>query len=125
MLSGMPQLFVYGSLKRGFSNAHWLDGQEFLAEVRTAPGYRMLDYGGFPALVLGTDSIKGELYEVGEDCLERLDILEGVAERLYERTTVRLEADAPFDVVVGYLYLREVEGLPAVGEEWHLRLDGG
>lgn len=128
----MAIVFVYGSLKLGFSNQHWLTGQRILRQVTTAPLYRMFDYGGFPALVpadrigLAGRHITGELWEVDAPTLGRLDILEGVDQGLYCRAEIRLQegvAGAGFPTAIGYLYLRDISGLPDVGDTWTQAMD--
>ncbi len=118
----MPFLFVYGSLKRGFSNHHYLHGQQFLSEVKTAPCYRMYDYGGYPAAVCVTENglrIQGELWEIDENCLLRIDQLEAVDENLYQRARADLvEPHHQWDDVVIYLYQQEIRGLRDAGEIW-------
>jgi gamma-glutamylcyclotransferase (GGCT)/AIG2-like uncharacterized protein YtfP len=74
-----PELvFVYGTLRRGGSNAFRMDGAEFVgpATVRGAL-YRISWY---PGLVLdGDDRVSGEVYRVGPDQLRALDEFEGLA----------------------------------------------
>ncbi|MBJ95723.1 MAG: gamma-glutamylcyclotransferase [Rickettsiales bacterium] len=71
-------LFVYGTLLRGQRNHHFLGGSEFIAAVRTAPVYRLVSLGSFPALrEAGNHSIPGELYAVSNTVLLRCDALEG------------------------------------------------
>ncbi len=118
----MHRLFVYGSLKRGFSNHHFLQGQTFLGEARTLPVYRMFDYGGFPALVSATAdgmAIEGEIWQIDGACLAKIDELECVDHGLYERTTAKL---APphhkLEGAILYRYLRDVSRLPDAGVVW-------
>ena len=110
----MPTLiFVYGSLKRGLSNHHWLEGQRFVGEARTAPGYRLYSLGEYPGMVEGTDSgrsIGGEVWEVDDEGLASLDILEGVAEGMYDRVPVSLLEPFAEAEVQTYLYRWGVEG---------------
>lgn len=80
-------LFVYGSLKRGRRHHAELAGARFIGAVRTAPEYRLLDLGEYPALTAGGRSIEGELYEVTGALLEELDRFEGDG---YDRALVRL-----------------------------------
>ena len=128
----MAHVFVYGSLKRGFSNQHWLKGQRFLRQASTAPLYRMFDYGGFPALVQAAElglsgrNIAGELWAVDPATLDRLDILEGVGQGLYWRAQIDLQEDhrgTGKTAAIGYLYLRDVSGLPDVGTCWTSAMD--
>jgi gamma-glutamylaminecyclotransferase len=113
----MTRLFVYGTLKRGRENHHWLSGQRFVAEARTAPGYRMFDLGGYPGLVrdAGGLSIEGEIWEVDEPGLARLDVLEDIEGGEYERVLIDLDDGSR---VEGYLYLRDVRGRQDCGASW-------
>jgi gamma-glutamylaminecyclotransferase len=87
-------LFVYGSLKAGYENAHLLAGAMSLGAVRTAPGYRLLSYfEGYPGFVRApgsSESVAGELYEVDAELLAELDAFEDCP-TLYERVSIELE----------------------------------
>ncbi len=122
-------VFVYGSLKRGFSNHHFLHGQPFVGEAKTTPSYRMFDYGGFPAVVPSPQngrSIEGELFEIDAETLVRLDWLEEIDAGLYRRGSTRLlpPMDRHGDVLI-YLYERDVSQLPDAGTVWTHALDTG
>ncbi len=116
------RLFVYGSLKRGLSNHCYLAGQRFIAEARTQPAYRMVNYGGYPGMFpVENDgvSIAGEVWEVDEPCRKRLDVLEDVERGMYALERVKLLP--PFDKareVKTYLYRWPIEGCPDAGVEW-------
>jgi gamma-glutamylcyclotransferase (GGCT)/AIG2-like uncharacterized protein YtfP len=78
MLDAPLRLFVYGSLQRGFENHAELRGAERVRAARTAPSYRLLLHGSFPALAAGgTRAIHGELYRVSAALLDALDEFEG------------------------------------------------
>ena len=84
------RVFVYGSLKRGFVHHALLDGAEREGPAETAPGYRLVLQGSYPALVPGRGgSVRGELYRVSAELLCRLDAFEGCPE-LYQRSEVLL-----------------------------------
>src|SRR5688572_19180393 len=93
MLRSMPpgeslELFVYGSLKRGFRHHDLLLGARFHGETVTAAGYQLVLLGEYPALADGGDgTVTGELYSVENELLARLDAFEGAE---YERREVRL-----------------------------------
>lgn len=87
----MVRLFVYGTLMRGERAHALLDGARFRAEVATAPGFALLDLGAYPGMVrVGAASVLGELYEVPQTMLPRLDAYEGCPE-LFERVEIGLE----------------------------------
>lgn len=119
----MTRLFVYGTLKRGGENHVHLAGQRFVGEAATGPGFTLFGMQGFPGMVRAADDtggVTGELWEVDAGTLRTLDILEGVAEGLYERVPLRLLppfADPPAEA---YLYLRSLEGRPRLGSTWRI-----
>lgn len=79
-------LFVYGTLRRGERHHDELGGSIFLRLARTACRYAVRDVAGFPALLPGTNEVPGELFEVDDALLARLDVFEGetYARRLVE-----------------------------------------
>ena len=95
-------VFVYGSLKRGEPNHHWIAAGTYLGEAQL-PGARLYDLGPFPMAVASgdpTDTIAGELYAVTPAVLAALDRFEGVP-RLYERQGWRLASGSQAWVYVG------------------------
>lgn len=114
-------IFVYGTLKRGGSNHHYMNGQRFVTEATTLPRYRLYDLGGYPGMVLDLDKglgIQGEIWEVDAAGLTALDELEDVDGGEYVRENVPLLP--PFDQTraEGYRYLRPVTGCPPLGTVW-------
>ncbi len=116
----MAKLFVYGTLKRGYSRATVLQGEEFLGTAKTAACYRLYNCGNYPGLVENTNgvSIEGELWEVSPDCLKRLDEIEGVAVGLYQRAEVSLMAPYHSEKAYTYLYLKSLAGLKDCSPRW-------
>lgn len=84
---GGIRLFVYGTLRRSFSNHERLENAPWLTAAATAPEYDVASVDGYPALVPGDRSVPGELYAATETLLERLDAFEG---ENYRRDTIRL-----------------------------------
>jgi gamma-glutamylcyclotransferase (GGCT)/AIG2-like uncharacterized protein YtfP len=114
-------IFVYGTLKRGGSNHHFLAGQTFVGEGSTEPGFRLYALDGFPGMIRRPDDregVRGEVWSIDAGCLKRLDILEDIAEGLYVREPVPLQAPFVAQTVEGYLYARSVEGRREVGSVW-------
>src|SRR5216683_3259005 len=73
----MHRVFVYGTLKGGIHNHRLLAHAKFIGHAITDQAYRMVA-GGFPIVLEGGDyAVKGEVYEVDDAMLERLDQLEG------------------------------------------------
>lgn len=81
-------LFVYGTLRRGLVNHHWLAQAQWLGESSMV-GVDLHDLGPFPMAIRGEGTVLGELYRVTESLLARLDRFEGVP-RLYRRECLPL-----------------------------------
>ena len=78
-------LFVYGTLKRGFSNHRLLEECKFVEEGCMSGV--MYSLGGFPGMVVSDglcDTVHGEVYEVTD--FTRLDQLEGYYAHAPERS---------------------------------------
>lgn len=115
------RIFVYGTLKRGLSNSHYLAGQRFIGEARTEPCYRMVDAGGYPGMYPVTQngvSIQGEVWEVDPACREKLNVLEDVAVGLYTVERVRLFAPYDQERVSTYIYRWSIMGREDAGDCW-------
>ncbi len=114
-------IFVYGTLKRGCSNHHFLTGQEFIGEARTAPGFRLYDLRGHPGIVVHADDregVIGEVFAVDAAALVRLDGLEGLAEGIYRRELLPLLPPFANQGIEGYIYNRSVKGRKDLGGMW-------
>jgi len=72
-------LFVYGTLKRGHYNHHFLERAQFVDEAATfEPHWHMYSMGAFPVVVNGSRKIPGELYLCKyANTLRDVDRLEG------------------------------------------------
>jgi len=94
----MHRVFVYGSLKRGKHNNDLLYDSRFIGERLTQDEtWIMRSLGAFPGVVKKfygslSASISGDLYEVDDITLKRLDTLEGNG-NFYNRELVRLRND--------------------------------
>lgn len=87
------KVFVYGTLRKDDYNHIFLENSEFIKYTKTKPEWIFYDLGGFPAAVEGGNiSILGELYDVDEYTLGRLDVLESHPE-FYVRRKILLEDD--------------------------------
>lgn len=89
-------LFIYGTLKTGFSRNSVLTdgifgiGRKIQNKIKTVPGYRLYDLGAFPALVASKNGIvEGELWEVDDVLLSIIDQIEGHP-HAYRRTPIEL-----------------------------------
>ncbi len=89
-------VFVYGTLKRGGARAmpEVFPGAKFVG--RASVRGRLYDLGEYPGLLLGgTDStVAGEVYEVDDGTLNRMDDIEAADDYLRRRVEVSLDAGA-------------------------------
>ncbi len=84
----MIRLFVYGTLKKSFHNAYYLEDARFLGEFVTGPAYSMYDFGGYPAVSEnGKTAIAGEVYDISEKLLTSIDLLEWYPD-FYQRVMI-------------------------------------
>jgi gamma-glutamylaminecyclotransferase len=117
----MSLVFVYGTLKRGGSNFHYLAGQQFLGEARTPPGFRLYELGGHPGMIMKSDDrggVTGEVWSVDAECLAQLDVLEGLVEGIYRRVPIKLLPPFADQSIATYLYAQSVESRPDIGSTW-------
>jgi len=100
-------IFVYGTLKRGFYNYRFLEKSNFIGTAITNNKYPMINSEGyFPYLINDRDRgkyIKGEVFEINNTTLKKLDVLEGFPD-LYIRDTIDVKiANNTTEVVVYFL----------------------
>lgn len=74
----MRTVFVYGTLLRGCHNhGYFLGGAEFLGDADLVD-YALYNLGSYPGIIpAGGEAVVGELYQVDDKTLARLDRLEG------------------------------------------------
>lgn len=91
----MTKLFVYGTLKQGHNNHRaFLNDAKFLGEAKTDRSmWALVDLGAYPAMTYGDLQVQGEVYEVNDEQLARIDSLEGVNVGLYDRHTIVIDID--------------------------------
>jgi gamma-glutamylaminecyclotransferase len=120
--SQLMQLFVYGTLKEGQSRSSQLIGRRITAKALTRPDYQMYRLDGYPGLIEVQPgkgvSIIGELWEIDPECLQRIDVLEGVNEGDYERRPIRLACPLEGYQVDAYFYLNSVADREDCGRSW-------
>ena len=71
----MQVMFFYGTFMRGLSRTFMLEESEFLS-LGVVAG-RLFDVGEFPALQQGTGRVLGELFQVSDRLVEKIDLVEG------------------------------------------------
>lgn len=112
-------IFVYGTLKRGFGNNRIIADQNYLGLGETvASTFQMYSLGGFPGVVRGSKTIRGELFEVDEEAFARCDRLEGHP-YFYRREQVEVTGiNGVVQLAWIYIYQGDTEGLREV-EDWY------
>lgn len=101
-------VFVYGTLRKEGSNAHYLQNAKYIEHRCYAEG-QLYDTGwGYPALILEKDKwVTGELYEVTTEELKQLDELEDFVENragnLYDRITVMIHTASGKEEAIMYV----------------------
>lgn len=112
------RIFVYGTLKNGYSNNYLMEGYEEYKECYVE-GFRLYSNGFFPCAITGDeqDIIYGEIYSYKENeknILNRLDTLEGYYDSdrdLYKRIkTTAKTLDSNYECFM-YLYNKNVFNL--------------
>lgn len=114
------QVFVYGSLKKGYALHHLLAAEQFVGLAQTQPFYRIYDLGEYPGLIDVPDGleINGEVYSVSNEAMKRLDFAEGVADGLYARRGILLKPPFEHVVVDAWFWLKSVRGCRNCGTSW-------
>lgn len=109
------QLFVYGTLKRGFRNAYYLNDADYLGEFTTRSHYSMYDFGGYPAVSqAGNSAIAGEVYRVNLDHIAATDRLEWYPD-FYQRVIIETAYGEAWMYVVQSMLC---EGKPRLSGNW-------
>ena len=103
------KVFVYGTLMNGESNHHFLENSSCLG-ASTVEGYQMYNVGWYPAIVAGDGMVIGELYEVPQEDMSRIDMLEGEGS-LYIR---KCEMTSSESLAYIYEFLEDTEGLERI-----------
>jgi gamma-glutamylcyclotransferase (GGCT)/AIG2-like uncharacterized protein YtfP len=89
------KVFVYGTLKRGKGNHHYLENSAFLGEG-LVQGMQVYHGPGFPYAYTGAGAVMGEVYEVNQPTAAALDRLEGYPYH-YDRKIVSVRMSGPED----------------------------
>lgn len=94
------RVFVYGTLRQGGSRRGALEEATEISKKAYLVGFKMYHLGGFPGIIhLSSgergEPIVGELYQIDERTLARLDMIEGHQEErpeasFYRRTEVQI-----------------------------------
>ena len=94
------RLFIYGTLKKGFPNHdHYMQSARNLGKYQTIEKYPLVLYGErYVPCMLNCPGdghqVEGELYEVDDECLNRIDALERIQESDgYRRSVIRVKSN--------------------------------
>ncbi len=93
----MTNVFVYGTLKKGFSLHNFLSESVLICEDSITG--TMYDLGPYPSIILEGGKVHGEVYEITPKTLKILDTVEGYPSH-YKRTEVT--TDKGLKVLVYY-----------------------
>lgn len=107
-------LFIYGTLMPGLRLEAEMHGARFVGPAHIAG--RLIDVGRYPGLLQGDGQVTGEVYEVDDAHLARLDEVEGVvpgdrnASQYWREEVTVLSGPLQGQHVQTYLYNHPVDG---------------
>ena len=107
-------LFIYGTLMPGLRLEAEMHGARFMGAAQV-PG-RLVDVGRYPGLLFGEGQVKGEVYEVDDAHLARLDVVEAMvpgdraASQYWREEVTVVGGPLKGQSVQTYVYNRPVEG---------------
>jgi len=100
-------VFVYGTLKKGFENNHFLNGAKFIGNVITKEKYPMVNIvKAYPYIINDVGNgynIKGELYKINKSILNKLDMLEGYPEHYDRIETIVLSKNQEYNAIIYFV----------------------
>lgn len=122
----MHYVFVYGTLRKGETNAHFLRGATCIESEAWVYGSLFDTNEGYPAMDLSNDQkVFGEVYEVNDVMLQALDELEeyrrNPKEDLYDRSIQTIYAKER--TIEAYVYTaqrKELLQIPIAHGDWVL-----
>ena len=106
------KLFVYGTLLKGLERASILSESRYLGTVVIQA--RMYDLGSYPGIIDGEGQVIGEIYEIDQVTLNKLDKVEGYIPdepkgSRHVRKEVKIVSTEVDDTVIAYFYNQQVE----------------
>ena len=101
---------VYGSLRAGMGNhSYYLSNSEYKGTFTTEPEYTLHSLSAYPGLKLnGNHSIVMEVYEVDENTLNNLNVLEGYRPKDKATFYDRIEINTPWGKSFTYIYVSDL-----------------
>jgi gamma-glutamylaminecyclotransferase len=121
----MHRVFVYGTLKRGFPNARFMDGAVFVGPGRTVDAYPLVVQGAsFTPAVMPEPGIghcvAGELWDVDDRGLAVLDDLETThLPTGYIRTAIAVRRDGEACDETAWIYFKPRKRIGIVHSDPH------
>lgn len=114
-------VFVYGSLKKGFSNHYVMNlakGEYIDGGVSSESKFTMCGVGNsFPGLLSGTGKFSGEVYSVPKESISyHLDMLEGYPD-FYNRCSIKVTLNTSNDEVDALVYYLSDDYIKNYGEK--------
>ena len=104
----MAKIFVYGTLRKGECRNYLLEDYRFLGYAK-AKGFLFYNIGAYPGMVEGDGEVVGEVYEIHESLLEKLDLVEGVPD-LYRRELIEVSLENGQTIsAYAYIYNRKID----------------
>lgn len=114
------RVFVYGSLKKNGWNHSLLEQSNFLGKAYIR-GYSLYHVASYPGMIKSENRLEqvyGELYEIDEPTLKRLDSLESEG-YLYKRELVSVRCNHENIDAYTYIYLLDTWNTTKVkGNDW-------
>ncbi len=106
----MFKVFVYGTLKKGFCNHHFLEKSRFLGKAETLNKYALYlkDYYPFVTEYEKISIIKGEVYQINQQQLQQIDILEEVPDYYY-RKLIKVKLIDSSKITDAFIYFNNIE----------------
>lgn len=118
------RVFVYGTLKQGLHNHHYLIDQQYLGPA-TLPDYTLYAVtpwypGILPAEPGRKSQVDGELYDVDASCVARLDHLEDNGATYLRREVTLTLPDGSHTVAWAYIWHQPITpAMPVIpGHQW-------
>jgi len=107
-------VFAYGTLMNGYGNhRYYLSQSEYLGKGEIT-GYALYAVSSFPGIVPECgEKVKGEVYQLDQDTLKRLDNLEGKG-NLYLRKKVEVRVNGQIVQAWTYIWNRETSDIEKI-----------
>lgn len=97
---------VYGSLRKGMGNDHYVKDADYIGEFKTEPVYSLYSLGGYPGLKEnGETSVVMEVYAVTKEQGKDVDRLEGYSPNRPATFYDKKPIDTPFGKASVYVYV--------------------